>query len=71
MQITDGYFPQYGVKQPSKSTASSEGRQASTAPLAAPRPTSSESPQFERFEHQLSAGTVDNITPSERTGGSR
>jgi hypothetical protein len=71
VQITDGYYPQYVVKQPSQPTTPSARMQSTAATVAVPAATRTESPQFERFEHQLSAGTVDNVTPSERAGGSR
>jgi hypothetical protein len=61
-EITDGYYPQYGVTDPVTSAESTDGVSASANivdTIAQP------------FEHQSSAGSVDGLTASESDGGGR
>jgi hypothetical protein len=71
-EVTDGYYPQYVVTDPA---TSAEPTDASTDTVintvAVPHSSSTESPQYQRFEDQLGLGTAGDYTPSNGADGSR
>jgi len=69
-EISDGYYPQYTVKEPSGSKAGSTDTSAATKTAA--NSAKIETPQFEAFERQWGqVGDWTDYTPSEHASDGR
>ena len=71
-EISDGYYPQYPVKEPSSSATASADASLATKTAAVSGPAQAETAQFEAFERQWGqVGDWTDYTPSEHASDGR